>query len=77
MYGLHGKQVCLFVQASVFVQIRRSKSAGHGMPFQPSLIFVGKTRSMPKRGVPERYLEKSAWKVLHTGSLRPYSETLD
>ncbi len=39
-----------------------------GKPFQPSLMFVGKARSLPYCGAPE--------KVLHSGRLWPYRQIL-
>jgi hypothetical protein len=31
----------------------------NGKPFQPSLMFVGKARSQPKSGAPERYFTRA------------------
>jgi hypothetical protein len=30
----------------------------HGQPFQPSLLFVGKTRNLPYSGAPERFFNR-------------------
>jgi hypothetical protein len=30
----------------------------HGKPFQPSLLFVGKARSLPYSGAPERFFNR-------------------
>ncbi len=38
-----------------------------GKLFQPSLLFMGKARSLPQRTTPE--------KMFHSGRLQPYSQT--
>jgi hypothetical protein len=40
-----------------------------GKLFQPSPMFVGKVRSVPYNGAPE--------KAIHSGRLWPYLQTLD
>jgi hypothetical protein len=49
-----------------------------GKPLQPSLMFAGEARSLPKSGAPARFINLvGSGKVLHSGRLRPYPQTLE
>jgi hypothetical protein len=63
-----GTNVIKLFKAVIYQCLQYARVFVPGKPFQPSLMFVGKGRSLPQSGAPKSYF---------TVSLQPYPQALD